>query len=345
MRDETGKRKQPHLVGPEIEHASLVRGETYGKIKYTYYKREGSILTNEEHRKQLSQSSIPFQHRRLTKTAIIRRALFIFLGAALVSVGLEIFLVPNKIIDGGIVGISIILSYMVNLPVGIFLLVLNLPFLYIGYKMIGKTFAFSTLFAIMVMSIGTWLLHPVPPLTIDPLLAAVFGGIIVGIGVGIVIRFGGSLDGTEIVAILFNKRIPFSVGEVVMFFNLFILGSAGFVFTWDRAMYSLIAYYIAFKMIDITIEGFDESKSVWIISDQYQEIGDTLTDRLGRGVTYLKGEGGFSGDEKKVIFVVITRLEEAKLKSIVDDIDPSAFLAVGNIHDVRGGRFKKKDIH
>jgi uncharacterized membrane-anchored protein YitT (DUF2179 family) len=195
------------------------------------------------------------------------------------------------------------------------------------------------------MSIGTTLLHPVDPLTIDPLLASVFGGIILGIGVGLVIRFGGSLDGTEIIAILLNKRTPFSVGEVVMFFNLFILGSAGFVFTWDRAMYSLIAYYIAFKMIDITIEGFDESKSVWIISEKFQEIGDALMDRLGRGVTYLKGEGGFTGEDRKVIFVVITRLEEAKLKSIVDDIDINAFMAVGNIHDVKGGRFKKKDIH
>ena len=195
------------------------------------------------------------------------------------------------------------------------------------------------------MSAGTALLHPVKELTNDPLLAAVFGGIILGIGVGMVIRFGGSLDGTEIIAILVSKKIPFSVGEIVMFFNLFILGSAGFVYTWDRAMYSLIAYFIAYKMIDVTIEGFDESKSVWIISDSFREIGEAILDRLGRGVTYLEGEGGFSGDNKKVIFCVITRLEEAKLKSIVDELDPKAFLAVGNIHDVKGGRFKKKDIH
>lgn len=267
------------------------------------------------------------------------------LGAAFVSVGLEIFLVPNNIIDGGIVGISIILSHLTGLPLGIFLLLVNLPFLFLGYKQIGKTFAISTLISVFFMSAGTSLLHPVPPLTIDPLLAAVFGGIIVGMGVGMVIRSGGSLDGTEIVAILLNKKTPFSVGEVVMFFNLFILGSAGFVFGWDHAMYSLIAYYIAYKMIDITIEGFDESKSVWIISDNYKAIGDALLSRLGRGVTYLNGEGGFSGGDKKVIFCIITRLEEAKLKSIVEDHDPSAFLAVGNIHDVKGGRFKKKDIH
>lgn len=284
-------------------------------------------------------------HQKLTKTKLIKRILFIFLGAALVSVGLEIFLVPNNIIDGGIVGISIITSHLAGLPIGLFLFILNLPFLVIGYKQIGKTFALSTLFGVTVMSIGTSLLHPVPSLTEDPLLAAVFGGIILGIGVGLVIRFGGSLDGTEIVAILINKKTPFSVGEIVMFLNIFILGSAGFVFGWDRAMYSLIAYYIAFKLIDVTLEGIDQSKSVWIISDKHKEIGETLQARLGRGVTYLNGEGGYSGDDKKVIFCVVTRLEEAKLKTIVEDIDDSAFLAIGNIHDVKGGRFKKKDIH
>lgn len=130
------------------------------------------------------------------------------------------------------------------------------------------------------------------------------------------------MDGTEIIAILFNKRLPFSVGEIVMFFNLFILGSAGFVFGWDRAMYSLVAYYIAYKMIDITMEGFEESKAVWIISEEAKEIGSAIMDRLGRGVTYLHGEGGFSGGQKRVIFCVITRLEEAKMKSIVNDLDP-----------------------
>lgn len=284
-------------------------------------------------------------HRKMTIGKIIKRALAIIIGAALVSVGLEIFLVPNRIIDGGIVGISIIFSHLTGWALGLFLFILNLPFLFIGYKQIGKTFALSTLFGITLMSIGTTLLHPVPGLTEDPLLAAVFGGIILGIGVGLVIRYGGSLDGTEIVAILFNKKTPFSVGEVVLFINIFILGSAGFVFGWDRAMYSLIAYYIAFKMIDVTIEGFQESKSVWIISDIHKEIGDAIVARLGRGVTYLTGEGGYTGDEKKVIFCVITRLEEAKLKLIVEEVDPTAFLAVGNIHDVKGGRFKKKDIH
>ncbi|WP_396133966.1 MULTISPECIES: YitT family protein [Bacillaceae] len=285
------------------------------------------------------------EHRRLTKRKIFQRILLITLGAALMAVGLEIFLVPNNVIDGGITGISIMLSYITGWKLGVFIFILNIPFFFIGYKQIGKTFALSTLYGIIVLSIGTTLLHPVPAFTQDILLATVFGGIVLGMGVGMVIRYGGSLDGTEILAILFNNKLPFSVGEIIMFFNLFILGSAGFVFSWDRAMYSLIAYFVAYKTIDITITGLDESKSVWIISDNAKQIGDAILNRLGRGVTYINGEGAYSGDDKKVIFCVINRLEEAKLKEIVTENDDSAFLAVADIAEVRGGRFKKRDIH
>ncbi|WP_066260176.1 YitT family protein [Neobacillus drentensis] len=285
------------------------------------------------------------QHRKLTKRKIFQRILLITLGASLMAVGLEIFLVPNNVIDGGITGISIILSYITGWKLGMFLFILNIPFFFIGYKQIGKTFALSTLYGIIILSIGTTLLHPVPAFTQDILLATVFGGLVLGIGVGLVIRYGGSLDGTEILAILFNNKLPFSVGEIIMFFNLFILGCAGFVFSWDRAMYSLIAYFVAYKTIDITITGLDESKSVWIISDNAKQIGDAIMNRLGRGVTYINGEGAYSGDDKKVIFCVINRLEEAKLKEIVTESDDSAFLAVADIAEVRGGRFKKKDIH
>ena len=285
------------------------------------------------------------EHRRLTKRKIFQRILLITLGAALMAVGLEIFLVPNNVIDGGITGISIMLSYITGWKLGVFIFILNIPFFFIGYKQIGKTFALSTLYGIIVLSIGTTLLHPVPAFTQDILLATVFGGIVLGMGVGMVIRYGGSLDGTEILAILFNNKLPFSVGEIIMFFNLFILGCAGFVFSWDRAMYSLIAYFVAYKTIDITITGLDESKSVWIISDNAKQIGDAILNRLGRGVTYINGEGAYSGDDKKVIFCVINRLEEAKLKEIVTENDDSAFLAVADIAEVRGGRFKKRDIH
>ena len=288
---------------------------------------------------------VAINHKKLTIAQIIKRTIFITFGAVLMGVGLEEFLVPNKILDGGIVGISIILAHLIGWKLGIFIFILNIPFFFIGYKQIGKTFALSTLLGITILSITTSLLHNVPVFTEDLLLATVFGGIVLGAGVGIVIRFGGSLDGTEIMAILLNKKLPFSVGEIVMFFNIFIFSIAGFVFGWDRAMYSLIAYFIAYKVIDIMIIGLDESKSVWIISENHKQIGDTILARLGRGVTYLHGEGAYTGDDKKVIFCVITRLEEAKLKSIVEEVDTSAFLSIANITEVRGGRFKKRAIH
>ncbi|ASK64308.1 hypothetical protein CFK37_06955 [Virgibacillus phasianinus] len=283
--------------------------------------------------------------KKAAKSRLLKRIIFVPIGAMIVAVGLEIFLVPNNIIDGGIIGISILTSYLSNINLGLLLVLFNLPFLILGYKQIGKTFAITTLVGDLILGIGVAYLHDIPVITNDLLLASVFGGMCLGVGVGLIIRHGGSLDGTEILAILFNKATPFSVGEIVMFINVFILGSAGFVFGWDRAMYSLIAYFIAYKTIDLTIEGLDQSKSVWIISDQHQEIGDAINARLGRGVTYLNGEGAYTGDDKRVIFTVITRLEEAKVKNIVEEKDDSAFLAVGDIHDVKGGRFKKRAIH
>lgn len=285
------------------------------------------------------------KEKKLSLTQIIIRILFLTIGSMLTAVGLELFLVPNKLLDGGIVGVSIILSHLTGLSLGVFIFILNLPFFFLGYKQIGKTFAVSTLYAITVLSIGTMLLHDIPTVVREPLLITIFGGAIVGIGVGLVIRAGGSMDGTEIMSILVHNRLPFSVGEIVMIFNFFIFAVAGFVFTWESAMYSVVAYFIAFKMIDLILIGLDESKAVWIISDEYKEIGEAINDRLGRGVTYLHAEGAYTGDPRKVVFTVITRVEEAKLKEVVIQIDPNAFLSFGNVSEVRGGHHRKKKIH
>lgn len=279
------------------------------------------------------------------KSRVFMRIIMVIIGAIVMALGLEQFLVPNKILDGGIVGISIIASHLFGIPLGVFIFILNIPFFFIGYKQIGKTFALSTALGITVLSIATIMLHPVAAFTDDLLLSTVFGGVILGTGVGIVIRYGGSLDGTEIMAILFNRKLPFSVGEIIMFFNILIFIVAGFVFNWEQTMYSMLAYFIAYKTIDIVIEGLEESKAIYIISDEYEEIGSAIMNRLGRGVTFLNGAGGYTGDPKNVIFTVVTRLEESKLISIVEEKDPTAFLAIGNIAEVRGGRFKKKNIH
>ena len=274
----------------------------------------------------------------------INKFLLMMLGSVLASIGLEIFLIPNNIIDGGITGISIMASHFTNFPLGVFIFTLNAPFLILGYKQIGKTFALSTLFSVVCLSIGVSVLHPIAGITHDTLLATIFGGIILGAGIGLIIRNGGSLDGTEIIAIILDRKSSFSIGEIVMFFNLFILGGSALVFGWDRAMYSLIAYFIAFKTIDITVEGLDESKSVIIVSQEHKEISMALTDRLGRGVTLLHGEGAYKGDNTNVIYVVVSRLELSKLKGIVHGFDENALISIGSV-EVTGKNYGKKAIH
>ncbi len=290
-------------------------------------------------------NKVSLLRRRKTAMDWIKKYLVLIIGSLIYSAGLEIFLVPNNIIDGGVVGISIMASYLTGIPFGVYMLVLNLPFLYLGYKQIGKTFAISTIISIIALSIFSEFLEPVPRITEDYFLAAIFGGIIAGAGVGLVIRQGGSLDGTEITAIILDRKTSFSVGEVVMFFNLFILGAAGFVFGWDKAMYSLVAYFIISKMIDVVLKGLDESYAVMIVSDEYEEIADALMHRLGRGVTYLHGQGAYTGDDKQVLYCVVTRLEVVKLKEIALEKDETAFVTINPVHDIVGGRFKKKSIH
>jgi len=275
----------------------------------------------------------------------VAKYLFLTVGALLVAVGLELFLVPNNVIDGGVIGISIILSHVTGIALSAFIVILNLPFLIIGYKQIGKSFAISTMYAVMMLALFSYLFHPIDPLTDNQMLATIFGGIILGIGVGTIIRFGGALDGTEIVAIISSNKIGFSVGEIVMFFNVFIFGAAGLAFAWDSVMYSMIAYFVAFKTIDIVIEGLNESKSVTIISNNPNEIADAIIARLGRGVTYIYGKGGYSQEDKEILYCVVTRLEVAKLKTIVHEKDPSAFVAIEHVSDVMGERFKKRAIH
>jgi uncharacterized membrane-anchored protein YitT (DUF2179 family) len=264
----------------------------------------------------------------------------IMIGASLAAISIELFLVPNSIIDGGIIGISLILNYLTNINFGILVLVINIPFLYAGYKHIGKNFFISSLFGIAVLAVVESQLHHIEPFTTEPLLATVFGGLVLGAGVGLVVRNAGALDGTEILGILLTKKIPFSVGEFVMFFNVFIFGWAGFVLGWEQAMFSILTYYIASKTMDGVIQGLNDTKAVIIVSDEYEQLAEAINERLGRGVTKLYGKGGYHDLEKEVIYVVVTRLEVAKLKSIVNEYDPKAFTTIMDTQEATGGKFK-----
>jgi len=254
-------------------------------------------------------------------------------GAVLFSFGLEEFLVPNKLLDGGVVGVSIIVAYLTNLPLGIFLVVLNLPFIALSAKKIGLKFVLLTIYAIGSLSIWVTVFHPIPELTKDIFLSAIFGGVFLGIGVGLIIRNGGCLDGTEILSIIISKKFPFSVGEIVMFFNVFIFFAAAFVFGIDRALYSIVAYFIAFKLIDMVITGFNQSHSFFIVTQKPDAVSQALMKGLGAGVTILKGMGGFSKVETDVLYMIIGRLEIQKAKELILEIDEAAFITIQNVHE------------
>lgn len=273
--------------------------------------------------------------------SILKKMFFLALGPFVAAFALEVFLVPNNIIDGGIVGISIITSYLTKINLGLLIFVINIPFFFLAFNKIGKKFVIQTFYAVGMLSLALnfFQTHHMPT-TSDLLLSTVFGGIILGTGVGIVLKNEGSLDGTEIMSLVLSKKFGFSVGEWIMTFNIFIYGAAGLVFGWHRAMYAVMTYFIAFKVIDIVLEGFNSSKSIRIISEKSYEIGQELLEQLGIGVTYLKGVGAYSGTEKTIIYCVVSRLEMAKMKDIIRKIDPSAFMSVVDVHETHGGRIK-----
>ena len=278
--------------------------------------------------------------RRTLKLAL--RACFIQSGAVLAALGLEEFLVPNRILDGGVTGVSIILNYLTKLPLGAFILVINLPFIALSFRLIGKRFVLYTLYAITSFSFWVTVFGPIAAITSDLFLATVFGGIVLGAGVSIIIRNGGCLDGTEIVAIILNKRFPFSVGEIVMAFNVVIFSAAGFVFGIERTLYSIVAYLIAYKFIDLIVEGIDESKSLFIVSEKTDEISERIVKEFSSGVTILKGMGGYTRREMDIVYLIVRRLEVMKVKELVRSIDSNAFITVHTVHEVIGKNFKTK---
>lgn len=272
----------------------------------------------------------------------IRRIFLLLLGSVLAAAGLEFFLVPNHVIDGGIVGLSIMGEAGIGIPFSILLLALNAPFVILSICRVGWRFALFGCFATFLLSIFSAWFSYFSPVTNDPFLAAIFGGIIDGLGVGLVIKAGGFLDGSDVVAILADRNSVFSVGEVEMFLNFFILGGSGFLFGWDHAMYSLFAYYIISKMIDVAVKGINESYIVMIVTDEYDDVAKALMDEMNRGVTLLHGEGGFTGEQKKILYTTMTRFEIDQMKDIVSGIDSNAFITLSSAADIVGGRFSKK---
>lgn len=281
--------------------------------------------------------------KNTTKTIIneIISLTIITVGVTMAAAALQIFLIPNSVIDGGMTGISIILSKLTPMPLSMFVLLLNIPFLLIGYNQLGKKFLLKTAYGMILFSCLLSVFEGIYDVTNDIILASIYGGIILGIGVGLVIKAGGCLDGTEIIAILINKHSSLSVGQVVLFFNVFIYGAAMFVFGPDRALYSLLTYFITFKLIDLVSEGMDQAKAVTIITNKSEDISKEILKRLGRNVTIMNGNGLMNHPDKVILYVVITRIELPELKEIIKNSDADCFTTISDISEILGPHVKR----
>lgn len=272
----------------------------------------------------------------------LKKILFWIFGAFIVAVALEMFLLPNKIIDGGVIGISMMMSYITKWNLGLLIFIINIPFILLAFKSLGKKFVVNTLAATLLLSLATNAVVSLKPVTDDLLLATVFGGILLGLGVGLILRNNASLDGTEMLSIVLSKRFKIiSVGELLMGMNLFVYTAAGFLLGWDRALYSIMTYYVASKVIDTVLEGLDKAKSVRIVSDFSREIGDSIMKELDLSVTYMKVTGGYSKQEKILTLCVVNKFDMPKLKEVVHNVDPRAFIVTEDVHEVEGVRIKK----
>ena len=272
-------------------------------------------------------------------TKYIINIVFLTIGTIIAAAALELFLIPNTILDGGITGISIIIYKLFHIPLWLLVICLNIPFIYIGYKNLGKRFLIRTIYSMGTFSLFLSYFENFQPFTEEILLATVFGGAILGAGVGLVIRFGGCVDGTESVAIVVSKKTNLSVGQIVLFFNLIIYGIAGFIFGFDRAMYSLLTYFITFNVIDFISEGLEQAKAALIITEKGTKLSKEIYNRLGRTTTTIKGKGLISG-EKEVMYCVLTRIEVYELRHIVEEMDESAFITISDVSDIIGNHIK-----
>ena len=261
-------------------------------------------------------------------------------GAIIAAFAIEEFLVPNKIFDGGVTGISMIISHFAPIPLGILIVTINIPFIIMAYKKMGKGFVIRFIYAITLFSIMTEVFKPVENATDEMLLAITYGGVLLGLGVGLVLRGGGSLDGTEVVAVILNRNLSVSTGQIILIFNVFIFAVAGVVFDADRGMYSLLMYFISSKVIDVVEIGFESTKSVMVITDDGRGLADKIFERLGRTVTFMRGEGLVSNNEKDILYCVVTRAEIHELKLLLKEFPGSTFTTISEVSEIVGSHIK-----
>lgn len=284
--------------------------------------------------------------RRINVERMIKDTMFILLGVASAAFGLKGFLLPNRFLDGGVMGISLLVNIISDVNLSLLVILINLPFVVIAYTQVSKKFAVKTLIAISLLAV-TLAIIEFPIITHDKLLIAVFGGFFLGAGIGLSIRGGSVIDGTEVLAIYSSRKTTLTVGDIILVLNIIIFSTAAYIINIETALYAILTYLVASKTVDFVVHGIEEYTSVMIVSDKSNEIKDAIVNKMGRGVTLLKGKSGFGkkghrSTDVDVIFSVVTRLELQRLKTEIIKIDPDAFVVENSVNDIKGGMIKKR---
>lgn len=318
------------------------QGIIINEIKRSLGKKGDDTLT----RYELAKGSLRF---RRTVWHNIRSVLFMCLGILSASFGLEGFLIPSGLIDGGVTGISLLISRKTDVPLPLLLVVINIPFILLGWKQIGKAFSIKSIVCIALLALAVTTIH-FKPVTSDKVLIAVFGGFFLGAGIGLTIRGGAVIDGTEILAIFLSRKRSISIGDFIMVFNIVIFSVAAYLYNIEMALYSILTYMAAAKTVDFILDGIEEFTGVTIISPHAAEISDFIKYKMGRGLTVYTGKKGFgkrgeSLTATDIIFTVVTRLEISRLTQEVEKIDPDAFIVMQSINDTKGGMVKKRPLN
>jgi len=289
-----------------------------------------------------------FLNLKVSIKHLVRDSLFLSIGVVAAGFGLKGFLLPNSFIDGGATGISLLIAEITKVQLSLLILIINIPFIALGFTQISKPFAIKSILAIVGLSLVIATIN-YPLITSDKLLVAVFGGFFLGAGIGLSIRGGGVIDGTEILAIYLSKKTGFTIGDIILVFNILIFSVAAYLLSIETALYSILTYLAASKTVDFAVEGVEEYTGVTIISVKSEEIRLMIIEKLGRGVTIYNGKRGFGkrGDSLNhtdIVYTVITRLEIARLQSEIDKIDKNAFIIMSSVKDTKGGMIKKRPL-
>ncbi|PTX59927.1 uncharacterized membrane-anchored protein YitT (DUF2179 family) [Melghirimyces profundicolus] len=269
----------------------------------------------------------------------VKPVLLIILGSFIFALGVNYFAIPNKLSEGGFTGISLILYYLFGFSPGAVILVLNIPLFVVGYKVFGKRTLIYTIFGTVAVSLTLWLTEGNYKPVNDPLLAALYTGVLVGSGLGLIFRTGGTTGGVDIIARLGNKYLDWSIGRTMFLFDLVVISVSAFFIGREKAMYTVVAVFVGARVIDFVVEGLDTAKAATIISNSAVSISDKITREMDRGVTLLKGRGGYTGSDKEVLYVVVGRNELTRMKQLVHSVDPYAFVVVHDVRDVLGEGF------